>query len=82
MLRSLLVLCLVAFVVPAYAQSAKTNKAETTKAAAKEQDARGIEFSLSSVRSGAWSDPKTWRPARPAKGTGSASAAARASSTT
>src|SRR6476620_10826748 len=60
---ALLVLAIPA-VAMAQAPAAKKSDQPAKQPTAKERDLSAIAFAVSSVRSGAWSDPKTWRPAR------------------
>ena len=66
MQRSLWVLAVLTAAIPALAQTPAAKKSDkpSKQPAAKERDTSSIAFSISSVQSGAWSEPKTWRPAR------------------
>src|SRR5262245_66687140 len=66
MQRSWLVLAVLIAATPALAQVPATKKAEKSakQPTAKNRDPSSIAFSITSLHSGAWSDPQTWQPAR------------------
>src|SRR5438477_4011911 len=63
--RFLFGLTILATAIPAVAQTPAAKKPDKTKpAVTKDRDSSAIAFSIHSVRSGPWSDPKTWQPTR------------------